>query len=205
MDNQNVSAPEVKVFAYDTEYARSKKTCIHYWTLDLLKAICLLAVIGVDYLINKVFAPEQSHLTAVTIGLLAIAAVTYLILRCCLQNRADAWFCSFAQRDGKLYHLEFSPRQGFAAFGTLFDPVHNELAIKAAANPDMVNLAISCKEAGTEMPNKTDYKKIKVTELRDAQLTLKGKKITISYTNDKGRADKLVTADCFKGLLENIR
>ncbi len=205
MDNQTVSSTELKLFPYNTEYARSKKTCIHYWTLDLFKALCLLAIIGVDYLINKVFTPEQSHMIAVTIGLLAIAAVVYLILRCSLHRRADAWFCSFAQRDGKLYHLEFSPRQGFASFGTLFDPVHNELSIKAAANPDMVNLAISCDEAGIEMPNKADYKKIEVTELRNAKLTLKGKKITITYTDRKGKPAKLVTDDCFAGLLENIR
>ena len=205
MDNQNVSAPELRLFAYDTEYARSKKTCIHYWTLDLIKALALLAVIGVAFLLKDVIAPGSSMYVPFIIGLLVAAFIIYRVFRSKLRHRTDAWFCSFAQRDGKLYHLEFAPRQGFGIFGTLFDSVHCELSIKAAANPDMVNLSISCKEAGVPMPNKADYKKIEVTELPGAKLTLNGKKITVTYTDSKGKPDKLVTADCFAGLVENMQ
>ena len=208
MENTTATTPELKLYAYDAEYARSKKTCTHYWTLDLIKALSLLAVIGAAFLLRNVIAPGSSMYVPFIIGLLAAAFIIYLIFKSRLHHRTDAWFCSFAQRDGKLYHLEFTPRQssGIAGFfGNLFDAARSELSIKAAADPDMANIVISCKESGMDMPQKDAYKKIEVTELPDAKLTLSGKKITITYTNEKGRPDKLVTADCFKGLVEDVQ
>lgn len=208
MNNQTVSAPELELFTYNTEYARSKKTCIHHWTLDLIKALSLLAVIGAAFLLRNVIPPESSMYIPFVIGLLAAAIIIYFIFKGALHHRTDAWFCSFARRGGKLYHLEFTPKQTSGAlgfFGSLFDAAHCEASIKAAANPDIVGLAISCTEAGTSIPKNSDYKKVAVTELPSAELALNGRKITITYTDSKGRQSKLITADCFEGLVESFK
>ncbi|MBE6759392.1 MAG: hypothetical protein E7554_04800 [Ruminococcaceae bacterium] len=204
MDNQNAPVPELKLYAYDSEYARSKKTGSHYWTVDLILALALLAAVGVAYLLRNVIPSDSPMYTPFIVGILAAAVVVYLIFKGAMSYRTDAWFCSFAQRDGRLFHLEFSPRQGIGLFGTLFDAAHCSASIKAAADPEIVGEVLSYAAAGARVPASTKYRNVTVTELHSAALTLKGKKVIANYFDRAGKQRKLVTADCFKGLAEDF-
>jgi len=200
-----VSTPELEIFAYSPEYARSKKTGSHYWMLDLIFGLLLLSAVGVAFLLRNVIPVGSPVRTPFIIGLMAAVLIIYFIFRGALHHRTDAWFCSFARRDGRLYHLEFTARQGAGIFGTILDPVHNQSSINAACDPDVIDTLIACKQSGDRMPASSAYRSVEITELNDPKLTVSGKKLIISYTDGKGRQRKLVTADCFESLIESMQ
>jgi len=192
-----------KVFLWDEDYARSKKTRYSRLLRVLVMIAFIFAGVGL-MLFDSLVLPkdnERNILLILGLGLIIFAAI--FVPRFFFEKIYRATFMAFAEHDGKLWHVALVPRRVNSKYGRARQQRYINETFETAQDQDAIIGIIESYNDHT-LRGTSSYRRPKVVMLDSVTAELQGKKIKCSYISKSGKMKTMTIFDCYPGLVEYI-
>ncbi len=195
---QTAPSEDTAFFAYDEAYAREKKTYGQHYHKVFGLIGCILAGVAVVFA-GQQLIPESN--LPLAIG----AALWFFGIFVCPRlpsYKLSAWYRSFCIAEGKLWAFRFTPYRD--RHSTVRQNMYNAACFEACTDKNTIIGLIDDYNEGAVLKKNQNYRRVSVIPMEDVKIIKPGKKTRVSYTDDKGKARKMMIADCYPGLFEAI-